>query len=150
MKAMTFGAAAVLAPALAIGAAPPPAQAEVPTLAGVYLYADEDGDTGTWAIRTTCTPDCVAHVTTSSGRSFDAALVDGRYTNTRTIPGGVVCPGTSGHGHPMVGPGNPGRRSRLLVASLTAVTGSPSRESTADYSVSSSSPSRSVSRRFSE
>lgn len=93
MKAMTLGAAAVLTTVLAIGAAPPPTQAEVPTLAGVYLYADEDGDTGTWAIRTTCTPDCVAHVTTSSGRSFDAALVDGRYTNTRTIPGGVVCPG---------------------------------------------------------
>ncbi|MBX9640713.1 MAG: hypothetical protein K2X97_13550 [Mycobacteriaceae bacterium] len=50
---MTFVAAAVLTTVLAIGAVPPPAQAEVPTLAGVYLYADEDGDTGTWAIRTT-------------------------------------------------------------------------------------------------
>lgn len=93
MKVITFAAAAALATALGVSTAPPSAQAESPTLAGVYLYADEDGDTGTWTIRTSCTPDCVAHVTTSSGRTFEATLVDGRYTNTRTIPGGVTCPG---------------------------------------------------------
>ncbi|OBJ80970.1 hypothetical protein A5656_18530 [Mycobacterium gordonae] len=93
MNVNTFAAAATFATVLAISVAPPTARAEDPTTTGVYLYADEDGDTGTWTIRTTCTPDCVAHVTTSSGRGFDAALVDGRYTNTRTIPGGVTCPG---------------------------------------------------------
>lgn len=92
MKVSTLTAAA-LSIVLGVSAAPAPAHAEAPTPAGVYLYADEDGDTGTWIISTTCTPDCVAHVTTSSGRGFDAALVNGRYTNTRTIPGGVTCPG---------------------------------------------------------
>lgn len=93
MKAQTIAAAAAFAAVLGISVTPPPARAEAPTTTGVYLYADEDGDTGMWTIRTTCTPDCVAHVTTTSGRGFDAALIDGRYTNTRTIPGGITCPG---------------------------------------------------------
>lgn len=59
---------------------------------GVYHYADEDGAVGTWTIKTTCTPDCVAHVMTAQGGGFDAPLVDGRYTNTRTIAEGAVCP----------------------------------------------------------
>lgn len=59
---------------------------------GVYTYADEDGVTGTWVIRTTCTPACVAHVTTGPGRGFDAPLVDGRFIVTRTVPGGAECP----------------------------------------------------------
>lgn len=92
MKIKVFIAAITLATGLTPSAASP-ASAEVPTMDGVYLYADEDGDTGKWVIRTTCTPDCVAHVTTSPGRGFDAPLVDGRYTNSRTIPEGVVCPG---------------------------------------------------------
>ena len=58
---------------------------------GTYRYADEDGDFGTWVISTSCTLGCVAHVTTSPGRGFDAALVDGRYTNTRSVPEGVTC-----------------------------------------------------------
>ena len=93
MKITTATAAIALAAGLGLTVTPPTARAESPTLAGVYLYADEDGDTGTWIIRTTCSPGCVAHVTTSSGRGFDAPLVDGRYTSTRTIPGGITCPG---------------------------------------------------------
>lgn len=68
------------------------ARAEVPAMDGVYAYADEDGVTGTWIIRTTCTPGCAAHVTTGPGRGFDAPLVDGRYIVTRVVPEGAVCP----------------------------------------------------------
>jgi len=60
---------------------------------GTFVYHDEDGDSGTWVVTTSCTPDCVAHVTTAAGGTFDAALVDGRYTSTRTIPDAVTCPG---------------------------------------------------------
>lgn len=68
------------------------AQAEATEMEGVYHYADEDGAVGTWTITTTCTPDCVAHVTTSDGGTFDAPLIGGRYTNTRTVPEGALCP----------------------------------------------------------
>jgi hypothetical protein len=59
---------------------------------GLYTYADEDGVVATWAIRTTCTPGCVAHVTTAPGHGFDAHLVNGRYTTTRVVPEGASCP----------------------------------------------------------
>ena len=64
---------------------------------GVYHYADEDGGAGTWIIRTTCTPACVAHVSTSMEGGFDAPLVNGRYTVARTVPEGAVCPDSSQH-----------------------------------------------------
>ena len=64
---------------------------------GVYSYADEDGLTGTWIINTTCTPGCVAHVKTALDSGFDAPLVNGRYTVTRTVPEGAVCPDNSQH-----------------------------------------------------
>lgn len=92
MKISTFAAAFALTAGFACNATAP-ARAEGTMPDGLYLYHDEDGDTGKWTIRTTCTPDCVAHVTTTSGRGFDAPLVDGRYTNTREIHDGVVCPG---------------------------------------------------------
>lgn len=59
---------------------------------GVYHYADEDGVTGTWTIGTTCTPGCVAHVSTGPGMGFDAPLVNGRYAVKRVVPEGAVCP----------------------------------------------------------
>jgi hypothetical protein len=71
---------------------------------GVYHYADEDGDTGTWVIRTACTPNCVAPVTTSPTRGFDAELIDGRYISTRTVAEGAICPageGGDGGQHPV-------------------------------------------------
>lgn len=92
MKINAFIAAIAIATGLTPFAAGP-AWAEDLTTNGIYLYHDEDGDSGKWTIRTACTPDCVAHVTTSSGRGFDAQLIDGRYTNTREIPEGVTCPG---------------------------------------------------------
>lgn len=91
MNIKAIGAAIALFSGLGICAATP-AKADI-TTNGVFLYQDEDGDTGTWTISTTCSPDCVAHVTTSPGRGFDAALIDGRYTNTRSIPDAVTCPG---------------------------------------------------------
>jgi hypothetical protein len=93
MKFSPFTAAIALLSALALCATPPIARAEVPAMDGVYTYADEDGVVATWSIRTTCTPGCVAHVTTAAGRGFDAPLVNGRYTVTRTVPEGAVCPG---------------------------------------------------------
>jgi hypothetical protein len=90
----TFTTAIALVTGLGLLATAPPTRAETPpTMDGVYFYADEDGDTATWVIRTTCTPGCIAHVTTSPGRGFDAPLVAGRYTNTRTIPDGALCEG---------------------------------------------------------
>jgi hypothetical protein len=70
----------------------PIAAAEVPAMDGTYHYADEDGDVGTWIIRTTCTPGCVAHVTTGPGQGFSAPLINGRFTVTRTVPEGLICP----------------------------------------------------------
>ncbi|WP_108925225.1 hypothetical protein [Mycobacterium montefiorense] len=64
---------------------------------GVYHYADEDGGHGTWIVHTTCTPGCVAHVSTSMDNGFDAPLVDGRYTVNRSIPEGAICPDSSQH-----------------------------------------------------
>lgn len=87
-----FPAAITLLFGLGLTAATPQASAEAPTMEGVYHYADEDGDVGTWTVATTCSPSCVAHVTTRTGRSFDAQLVDGRYVNSRTIPEGLQCP----------------------------------------------------------
>jgi hypothetical protein len=93
MKINPFTAAIALLSALALCATPPIARAEVPAMDGVYTYADEDGVVATWSIRTTCTPGCVAHVTTAPGRGFDAPLVNGCYTVTRIVPEGAVCPG---------------------------------------------------------
>lgn len=90
MKINKFAAAFLLIPGLGFCAPAPNAWGEAP-MNGTYRYTDEDGDVGTWVIGTSCTPGCVAHVTTSPGRGFDAALVDGRYTNTRTVPEGVSC-----------------------------------------------------------
>jgi hypothetical protein len=90
-------AAMVLASALGVCTTAPPAQAEVPPMDGVYTYADDDGDSGTWAIRTTCTPGCVAQVTTGPGRGFDAPLLNGRFVATRVVPDGVYCPGYHFH-----------------------------------------------------
>lgn len=59
---------------------------------GVYTYLDDDGVAATWTITTTCTPACVAHVTTSPGHGFAAPLVNGRHAVTRTVPDGVRCP----------------------------------------------------------
>lgn len=70
----------------------PLAVAEGPATDGAYRYVDEDGDTGMWFIRTTCTPHCVAHVSTEPGHGFSAPLVNGRHTVTRTVPDGVTCP----------------------------------------------------------
>jgi hypothetical protein len=92
-KTIAVIAAAAVACGLGVCSTAPPARAESPPMDGVYAYADEDGDTGTWTIRTTCTPGCVAHVTTGPGRGFDAPLVDGRFMATRVVPDGVYCPG---------------------------------------------------------
>lgn len=68
------------------------ASAEVPATDGVYAYMEGPIVAGTWTIRTTCTPQCVAHVTTAPGHGFTAPLVDGRHMVTRTVPEGVTCP----------------------------------------------------------
>ncbi|GFG67396.1 hypothetical protein MKUB_48860 [Mycobacterium kubicae] len=70
----------------------PLANAEVHPADGVFTYTDDDGTQGTWTIRTTCAPQCVAHVTTGPGQSFAAPLINGRHTVTRTVPQGVKCP----------------------------------------------------------
>lgn len=70
----------------------PVACAAVPSTDSVYIYADEDGEVGTWIIRSTCGPDCIAYVTTGPGKGFAASLVDGRFTVTRMVPGGLTCP----------------------------------------------------------
>jgi hypothetical protein len=75
-----------------LGALAPVASAEVPGGEGVYTYLDNGGVSATWTIRTTCTPQCVAQVTTAPGYGFSAPLVDGRPTATRTVPDGVTCP----------------------------------------------------------
>ncbi|MDP7704107.1 MULTISPECIES: hypothetical protein [unclassified Mycobacterium] len=91
MRFNIFPASIALLFGLGLGAAPQ-AAAENPTMNGVYHYADEDGDSGTWTITTTCSPACVAHVTTGSGRSFDARLENGRYVSNRIIMDGLECP----------------------------------------------------------
>ena len=92
MKINAFLAAIALLSGSGLNATAPLAGAEVPAMDGVYTYADEDGVVATWKIRTTCTPGCVAHVTTGPGRGFDAPLVNGRFTVTRTVPEGAICP----------------------------------------------------------
>jgi hypothetical protein len=92
MKINPFTAAIALLSGLGLYATPPIAWAESPMMDGVYHYVDEDGAVGTWIIRTTCAPDCVAHVTTAPGRGFDAPLIDGRFTVTRVVPDGATCP----------------------------------------------------------
>jgi hypothetical protein len=87
--AAAFAAVALLpAP---IAAAEPLAAADDLKMNGVYHYADEDGDTGTWTINTTCRQVCVAHVWTAPGQGFNAPLLDGQYTVTRTIPEAAIC-----------------------------------------------------------
>ncbi len=92
MRLRAVPATVSLLVALGLSAAPPQARAEAPTMDGVYQYADEDGDVGTWTIRTDCSTTCVARVMTGPGRGFDAQLVDGRYVNSRTVPEGLRCP----------------------------------------------------------
>ncbi|MCV7030627.1 hypothetical protein [Mycobacterium sherrisii] len=82
----------------AIATLPAPSAAAEPLTAveelkmnGTYRYADEDGDTGTWTIDTTCRQVCVAHVWTGPGQGFNAPLLDGRYIVTRTIPEAAIC-----------------------------------------------------------
>lgn len=70
----------------------PTAEAEVPATEGVYAYMEGAAAAGTWTIRTTCSPGCVAHVTTTPGHGFTAPLVNGRHVVTRTVPEGVTCP----------------------------------------------------------
>jgi hypothetical protein len=83
---------AVLFGALLVGTVAPLASAEVPAGDGVYSYLDSGGASGTWNIRTSCTPQCVAQVTTSPGHGFAAPLINGRPTVTRVVPNGVRCP----------------------------------------------------------
>ncbi|SPM35605.1 hypothetical protein BN1232_04435 [Mycobacterium rhizamassiliense] len=97
MRINTFMAAAVIAGAGLCVSAPVARAADETKMNGVYTYVDEDGVTGTWIINTTCTPGCVAHVGTSLDSGFDAQLVNGRYTVTRTVPEGAVCPDNSSH-----------------------------------------------------
>jgi hypothetical protein len=75
-----------------LGTVASPARAEVPVGEGVYLYLDTGGGSATWHIRTTCTPQCVAQVTTAPGHGFAAPLINGRPTVTRIVPDGVTCP----------------------------------------------------------
>lgn len=91
-----FAGALLWAPAHR-ASAEPLASGDDTKMNGVYHYADEDGGAGTWIIRTTCTPGCVAHVSTSMEGGFDAPLVNGRYTVARTVPEGAVCPDSSQH-----------------------------------------------------
>ena len=93
MRKKAFPAAIALVLGMGLSAAPPYARAEVPSMNGVYHYADEDGDVGTWTVTTDCNPSCVAHVTTGSGRTFDAQLENGRYVSSRIIMDGLECPG---------------------------------------------------------
>lgn len=75
-----------------LAAVPPTAGAEGLAGSGVYAYLEGAVAAGTWTIETTCTPGCVAHVTTSPGHGFSAPLVNGRHVVTRTVPDGVTCP----------------------------------------------------------
>lgn len=84
-----------LVSAALLSTAAPLAGAEVPATEGVYTYLDDDGVTATWTIRTTCTPQCVALVTTSPGHGFAAPLVNGVHAVTRSVPDGVTCPSYS-------------------------------------------------------
>lgn len=70
----------------------PLASADGPMMEGIYNYVESDGVAGTWTINTTCTPQCVANVTTSPGHGFAAPLINGRHTVTRVVPDGVTCP----------------------------------------------------------
>ncbi|MEE6137717.1 hypothetical protein SKC41_15435 [Mycobacterium sp. 050128] len=96
MRINTFIAATALFAGAATLPAPPAsaeplAAADDTKLNGVYRYADEDGDTGTWTINTTCKQVCVAHVTTAPGFGFNAPFIDGLYSVTRTIPEAAIC-----------------------------------------------------------
>jgi hypothetical protein len=95
MRTKTLIAAIAVFAGAASWATAPPAWAESPAMSGIYTYTDEDGVVATWIIHTTCTPDCVAHVTDASNQGFDAPLVDGRYIVTRTVPEAVLCPAWS-------------------------------------------------------
>ncbi|OBK12582.1 hypothetical protein [Mycobacterium asiaticum] len=92
MGKKTVVAAVALSFAALFSARLPSAAAEVPEMQGVYAYTESDGVAATWTITTTCAPGCVAHVTTSPGHGFNAPLVNGRHTVTRSVPDGVTCP----------------------------------------------------------
>lgn len=92
MRIKAFPATIALASGLVLSTLPPHANAEAPMTDGIYHYADEDGDVGTWSITTTCSPRCVANVTTSPGHGFEAHLENGRFVNTRVVPDGLECP----------------------------------------------------------
>lgn len=92
MRIGTLLAAIALGYGLWFGTAMPQASADSAGMNGVYNYRDDNGVTATWTITTTCSPGCVAHVTTGPGRGFAAPFVDGRPTVTRTVPDGVTCP----------------------------------------------------------
>jgi hypothetical protein len=85
-------AAVALSCGACLGAAGTPAGAEVPVAEGVYAYTEAQGVGAIWTIRTTCTPGCVAYVTTDPGLGFAAPLTNGRYSVTRVVPTGVTCP----------------------------------------------------------
>ncbi|BBX42505.1 hypothetical protein MSIM_39560 [Mycobacterium simiae] len=96
MRIATFIAGTTLFASWAISSAPsapaePRGTVDELKMNGVYHYADEDGDTGTWTIDTTCRQVCVAHVWTAPGQGFNAPLIDGQYTVTRTIPEAAIC-----------------------------------------------------------
>jgi len=90
IAATTFFAGTAILPAPLVSAEPLATGDDV-KMNGVYHYADEDGDTGVWTINTTCKQVCVAHVTTAPGQGFNAPLLDGQYTVTRTIPEAAIC-----------------------------------------------------------
>jgi hypothetical protein len=90
MRTNTLLAGIALAFCAFLGTAP--ANADAPPTDGAYRYLDASGNAGTWTIRTACTPNCLAYVTTSPGRGFTAPLTNGKYAVTRTVPDGVTCP----------------------------------------------------------
>lgn len=93
MKIVSLRAVLAISCGLGLFAAAPTARAENPVMTdGHYAYTDEDGVVATWSITTTCTPGCVAHVSTGPGEGFDAPLVNGRYAVKRVVPEGAFCP----------------------------------------------------------
>lgn len=93
MRMIALLAVLALSSGLGLVTAAPIASAENPVMTdGQYTYADEDGVVAMWSIATTCSPGCVAHVSTGPGQGFDAPLVNGRYAVKRVVPEGAFCP----------------------------------------------------------